>query len=158
VSDDTSKDGIALPELEQLILDEMCKQFRDGALDRTNWSTFGSKYGITDKVRAHRLFRRLIALGAVEEKDHSGPGQFTYGGQKTFFQISPMICEIADDVRRDASARREPEDRVDSVTKWARSHRVLSVLVVLALVAGFTITVANQALEFIERLGVGRRP
>ena len=109
------------------------------------------QYGIDEDKLAHRLFKRLIRLGAVDERESEGPGRMFREGRK-YYEISPVVCEIADDVRRENAERAEPSDRVDATTKWARSHPLWSKLLLALAVATFLVTLLNQAVELIKNI------
>lgn len=147
-----SKADLSFEQLELAVLDEFCDRLQSGQINvGVTIDGLEANFGV-DGQRAGSLFTRLRGLGAIAERTIGTLGIGSPAGTYTDYHIGPLVCEIASSRRAEIAARTAPTDRVEAVSKWARSHPIWSAALIVLFALTAIATLANQTLQFLKAL------
>ena len=146
------KSHMSLGDMELAVIDEMCEWFVSGDNENVLVDSLPHDFGV-DKNRAHSLFIRLKALGAIEEYELVGATAERAAIKS--FRVSGNICEVA---ARERAARNPKVDIVERLYRQARTHPIVAWLLVGFFVLTAAVTLVNQGLQIREKLTVDAPP
>jgi len=96
------------------------------------------------------LMRMMEEYGVIEKPIHIAAQE----GRYWLFEITAVAVQLARELDETEKQAQEPRDIVGHIQETARKHPVWAYLIIGFFVLTAVVTFANQATQFLERIGM----